>query len=200
MANQDKIPEWAPRVSKTSIRRLYILDARGIQDDELIDEVGFALWSRCRSVVAASRAVQGKAACPQCEHIVAYHGQKEEILRCQKCGWSLSWGAYFETIQKKQLSGTEPVLELFDGDMHAFRKAHTYQEKMVEIDRLIHGFHWHHQYGATRPVAVNLIEGRLSGVIEFLDHLSAGNHSTPGIRKRREEWIEESQTVRSWIK
>lgn len=199
MANQDKIPEWAPRVSKISLRRLYRRDAQGIQDEELVEDVGYALLSRCKSFLEANMAVGGKATCPQCGRIVLHHGDKEEVLRCEPCGWELTWGTYFETIQKKQLSGAGPVIELFENYVHSFLEAQTYREKMYQVDRLIHGFHWHHKFGATRPVAVNLIQGRLPDVIELLDHLSAGNDSTPGVQARREEWITESQYVRSWI-
>lgn len=60
---------------------------------------------------------------------------------------------------------------------------------MLLIDRLIHGFHWflRMEY-PTRPVAINLIEGRLVEVIEFLDGLTVGDASTPGVSERKAEW------------
>ena len=50
----DAAPRWAPRVRRSKIRRLYETDALGIYDDELIDDVGYALLARCRSFLAAS--------------------------------------------------------------------------------------------------------------------------------------------------
>ncbi|MEX2225792.1 MAG: hypothetical protein WEB52_05000 [Dehalococcoidia bacterium] len=43
MAGADEI-KWARRVRPETIRRLYTLDAKGIVDDELIDEVGYAFF------------------------------------------------------------------------------------------------------------------------------------------------------------
>jgi hypothetical protein len=185
-------------VRKHKIRLLYERDALGITDDELIDDVGWSLWARCRSFLAANEAVQGRATCPVCEHIVSHTGNKEELLRCEECGWQLRWGDYFATIQHKQLSGAEPVLALFRDFAGRFPRAETAPEKMLLIDSLIHGFHWAQKYGPTRPVAVNLIEGRLADVIAFLDRLSYGEDSTAGIREKRDAWVRNSQTARQW--
>ena len=42
---------WGRRVPKWKIRRLYELDARGIVDEELIDDVGVTVFERCRSIL-----------------------------------------------------------------------------------------------------------------------------------------------------
>ena len=70
---------------------------------------------------------------------------------------------------------------------------------MFNIDKLLHGFHWSVRYGPTRPVAINLIEGRLKDVIQFLDALSFGPDSTPGMFQNRAEWFEKSQNARNWV-
>ena len=44
------------------------------------------------------------------------------------------------------------------------------------------------RYGPTRPFAINLIEGRLIDVIQFLDALSYGSGSTLGIIQNQTEW------------
>lgn len=200
MKQQCKKPSWSLRVPRHKIRRLYEQDAKGIHDDELVDDVGFTLLSRCESFIEANRAVRGQAPCPTCGHWVSHQGNPEERLTCEKCGWELTWGEYFGTIQKKQLSGAEPVIRLFEEYVREFPVAKSYQARMVQIDRLIHGFHWHQKYGATRPVAVNLIDGRLSDVMEFLDNLSYGKESSPGLQERFEEWKERSKYVRSWAR
>jgi hypothetical protein len=120
------------------------------------------------------------------------------MLRCP-CGWTLSWADYFKTIQHKQLSGAEPVLKQFRDFVRAFPPARTPQEKMLLIDRLIHGFHWYYKTSApTRPVAVNLIEGRLGDVVAFLDRLSCGEKSTPGTRETLAEWDKQIEANRDW--
>ena len=188
MEDAGQLPTWAPRVSQSLIRRLYELDAQGIYDGDLLDEVGWALRARCQSFVSAVEAVRGSAPCPVCGEIVRHHAEPDETLHCSACGWQLPWRDYFATIQHKQLSGAEPVLELFREFIAAFPLATTSQQKMLQIDRLVHGFHYYLAFGPTRAVAVNLIEGRLHEVIDFLDSLSYGDASTPGLRESREEW------------
>jgi hypothetical protein len=43
------------------IRRLYENDASGMLDAELLDKVGWALYSRCDSFIAAEAARKGQA-------------------------------------------------------------------------------------------------------------------------------------------
>jgi hypothetical protein len=195
---QGDLPVWAPRVQKSKIRQLYETDARGIYDRALIDEVGYALLARCESFIAAVRAVAGEATCPRCGAIVMHTGQKNELLRCP-CGWASTWGAYFSTIQHKQLSGAEPVLGLFREYVAAYPSARTSRERMLLIDRLLHGFHWYYKDGTpTRPVAINLIEGRLGDVIAFLEDLTYGDRSTPGTHERFALWNERAEAARGW--
>jgi hypothetical protein len=65
---------WASRVNPSMIRRLYETDARGVVDEELSDEVGFALYARCQSILRVTAAQQGKVTCPRCEAIVERQG------------------------------------------------------------------------------------------------------------------------------
>ncbi len=193
------LPEWAPRLPQQKIHRFYENDAQGIYDEELIDEVGFGLLARCQSFIEACEAVKGQARCPSCGNIVAHTCQKGEILRCTGCGWELSWEDYFMTIQHRQLSGAEPVIALFREYVEKYPQARTPQEKVLLIDRLIHGFHWYFKDNTpTRPVAINLIQGRLGEVIAFLDSLSAEEGNTPGIMQNRKEWERNMRTARGW--
>jgi hypothetical protein len=182
--NDGQFPDWAPRVSQRKIRRLYEADAQGIYDEDLIDEVGYALLARCESFITACRAVQGEVTCPRCKQIMP----RTEMLHCP-CGWELPWADYFKTIQHRQLSGAEPVLNLFREFIRAFPAADTPQEKVFAIDCLIHGFHWYYKTNApTRPVAINLIEGRLSEVVAFLESLSYSEKSTPHMKENQTQW------------
>ena len=63
MAGADEI-KWSRRVKPVSIRRLYTLDAKGIVDEDLINEVGYAMYARCLSIRTATRAHSGRAMCP----------------------------------------------------------------------------------------------------------------------------------------
>jgi len=185
-------------VAPTKIRRLYELDAQGIYDDDLILDVGYGLLARCESFIAAVAASQGRAKCPLCDATVEHSHGKSEEMHCT-CGWSLTWGDYFATIQHKQLSGAEPVLALFRDFVDRFPRARIPQQRMILIDTLLHGFHIYAKTGnPTRPVAVNLIEMRLWQVIEFLDELTYGPASTLGAQDRKAAWDEDIRYARGW--
>jgi len=197
MGKSKTIPRWAPRVTQEEVRRLYETDARGIYDEEMIDEVGYGLLARCESFIHANEARAGKARCPCCSSIVEHD---HKLLRCD-CGWALPWEEYFRTIQHVQLSGAEPVLDQFRNFVTDFPLARTPQEKMLVIDRLIHGFHWSlTTNGPTRPVAVNLIEGRLNDVVAFLDSLTYSTKGTPGTRQNYAEWDKNIDVNRTWFR
>src|SRR5205823_4480926 len=42
---------WTPRLRPEKLCRLYETDARGILDEDLVDEVAYALYSRCESII-----------------------------------------------------------------------------------------------------------------------------------------------------
>jgi len=125
---------------------------------------------------------------------------REEIIYCSVCGWEITWGEYFSTIQHKQLSGGEAVLKFFKDYIERFPKAENYQEKMLLVDRLIHGFHVYFKDSShTRTTAVNLIEGRYHEVVDFLDRLSYGSKSTPGMYETYMDWREKiDETGKKW--
>jgi hypothetical protein len=195
---ENQLPTWSPRLPQALIRRLYELDAQGIYDDDLLDEVGWALVHRCQSFITAVEASRGRAACPRCAAIIAHNAQPDEILRCT-CGWELPWKEYFRTFQRKQLSGADPVLEFFGEFIRGFPGAQTPSQKMLLIDRLIHGFHYNLKYGVTRTTGINLIEGSYHDVVAFLDRLTYGEASTPGTSDTLDTWrANMNTTAESW--
>jgi len=185
-------------VPKRHIRRLYETDAKGIYDRDLIDEVGWALYSRCESLLAAEEARAGRAKCHACGATIHHSHQKEEVLRCPSCGWQVTWAAYFNSIQHKQLSGPD-LIAPFRAYVSRFPRARTPRQRMLLIDRLLHAFHWAVSTGPRRPAAINLIQGRLSEVIQFLDSLTYSTSSTPGTRETLSTWRGEMSTaLQSW--
>jgi ribosomal protein L37AE/L43A len=177
------------------IRRLYENDAAGIQDEDLLNEVGWGLLARCESFIAAVEATHGRVLCPTCASLVLHNGRPEGVLHCSNCGWEVPWKAYQHTFQHKQLSGAAEVLALFQNFIDCFPTAQEPKEKILLIDGLIHGFHWYIRFGNTRAAGVNLIEGALHEVVDFLDSLSVGPGSTPGIQQTREEWLDKINRI-----
>ena len=200
-ASNSQLPQWAPRVKKEKIRRLYALDAQGIYDSELLEDVGYGLLARCESFLIASRSRDGQLPCPVCAQVVHHDRDRDTVMVCEHCGWSVTWGEYFRHTQHQQLSGADPVLHLFEAFVNGFPKAPDDRRRMFMIDRLLHGFHYwvkQDEIINTRPVAVNLIDARLGDVIDFLDELTFGVGSTPGVQQNHDEWVERSKFARTW--
>jgi hypothetical protein len=171
---------WARRVQPELIRRLYTLDAKGIQDDELVNEVGYAMYARCESIRIATEAHSGRATCPICQSVIQRKGwKKSELLVCE-CGWELSWGDYHKSYQRKQLHGGK-AYPFFTEFIESWPKRRTYGDKLLAIDRVVHGMHVDMQQGFFRPAAVNLIEGTMTEANSFLHELAYGDLSTPGV-------------------
>lgn len=97
---------WAPRVNPRLIRRLYETDASGIVDEELIDEAGCALLSRCESILEVSEAhYQGRVRCPECgQTVIRAGGARSRLPITCICGWSVPWLDYPRTYQGKHLA------------------------------------------------------------------------------------------------
>jgi hypothetical protein len=191
MAGADEI-RWARRVKPETVRRLYTLDAKGIVDEELIDEVGYAMYARCQSIRIATRAHRGIATCPRCRADVRRADpdwktwRKDEPMACA-CGWSTTWGEYHKTYQRKQLTGGG-AYEMFRGFIDEWPSARTSAEKMLAIDRLIHGCHGQFKGQMGRPAACNLIEGTMMELVALLEELAYGDLSTPGVAEERARW------------
>jgi hypothetical protein len=195
MSGADEI-HYARRVRQDKIRRLYTLDAKGIVDEELIDDVGYAMFARCESIRVATRAHAGKATCPRCRGRVDHGWDKAEVLRCP-CGWGTTWGEYLKTYQGKQLHGGQ-AYPIFREFIDRWPPARTPRDKMLAIDALIHACHGQWRGGIGRPAACNLIEGTMRELVRFLDDLAYGPLSTDGIAEARDRWDEGVRAARLW--
>lgn len=194
------------------IERLYSSDAAGIYDEALIDDVGTTLWVRCRSILEIHEAKRGRVRCPRCarrsvETTIARRGRRtggdprDEVLNCPVCGWQITWEAYAKSYKRKQLNAGGAV-EVFRRYVDTYPRARTPREKMLAIDRLIHEFHYSlkdRPDQPTRPVAVNLIQGKLSDVEAFLDELTYGDAVPAKARERRATWREERASRDRWL-
>ncbi len=188
---------WAPRVPKRKIRRLYELEAKGVLDEELIEDVGFTLLLRCESILTIREAREGRVRCPRCERsgvntIIKRSGDggPDEVVVCPQCDWRVTWGGYHATWKGKQLYSGSAVRG-FETYARVYPTARTPKDKILAIDRLIHEFHhWlsNDVVLPTRSAAVNLIEGKLTDVVRFLDELTYGEGLPEEVETRRDEW------------
>jgi hypothetical protein len=83
-----EVPQWAPKVPRSKISRLYATDAQGIIDTDQIDEVGWALWQRCESILNVTAAHYGNVRCPVCGMVTARTNpwSTDEIIQCSGLG------------------------------------------------------------------------------------------------------------------
>jgi len=195
MSNGADEIQWARRVSHDVIRRLYTLDAKGIVDEELIDEVGYAMYARCESIRTVTAAHFGRAKCPRCGEVVERVRQREGVSKDQPlvcaCGWSTTWREYLKSYQHKQLMGGA-AFPAFLEFIETWPKARSPRDKLLLIDGLVHALHVNvieqKDLLFARAAAVNLIEGKLKDVVALLDELAYSDLSTPGTREARDEW------------
>jgi hypothetical protein len=180
---------WPGRVPQHKVLRLYASDAAGIRDDELLDDVGYAMLVRCEAIRTATEAHAGRAACPRCKTVIPHDGAKMATLRCISCGWQATWGESWRSYRRKQLVGGIgfPAFARF---VEEWPRARTYREKLLAVDRLIHAFHHELATGKppSRPAAINVIGGDMREVAALLDELAYRDASTPGLVDNRDEW------------
>ncbi len=188
MDRSNQAIRWAAKVPQWKIRRLYEADASGIIDDDRIDEVGWALWDRCDSILTVTAAHHGLVRCPSCgSDIERQQNQSaDERVVCGACGWQIAWATYHQSYRGKQLFGANAV-DIFKAYHQAFPQAQSPSAKMLLIDQLIHAFHVSiAEIG--RPVAANLIEGSLAENIRFLDALTHSGTSATGVGDSQPAW------------
>lgn len=182
-----RLPTWAPRVSKVKIERLYRGSARGLLHEDLIDDVGYALYARCESMLEVTEILRtGRPRCPECRAVIPKRNwQPDEELVCPACEWRCPAQAYNKTYARKNF-GTGGLDEEIREFMRKFASARSPGDKLVLIDTLIHRFHWASAQG--RPLAAALIEGKMKDIMPFLDRLSYGENVPPEVTQMREEW------------
>jgi len=189
-------PEFTGRVQRDKIQRLYESDAKGMLDEELVDDIGISLLTRIESIFRAGKAIFGEAWCPHCGRPIQHQHRSDQVLRCGPCSWELTWGEFHKAIKGKHLAalGTQPFLEEFARE---YPKARTAREKMIHIDSLLHRFHWELEQANASPAARDLIGGKSSEILEFLDSLAYGNHSTPETLRTHREWQQKKEQALS---
>lgn len=190
MAEPDKF-HWAKRVARRDIQRLYESDARGMLDEDLLDKVHYAIHARVVDMFEVREAQQhGRVTCRECGAPVAqpyrFGGRnKDNLLRCEQCGWQVTCGEYYASYSGKSLLPGS-VVDLFAEYLARFPRAKTPAEKMLLVDWLIHQFHVM-QGVARMPVGENVIQGSLEEVRALIEGLARGPDSTPGL-SALEEW------------
>ncbi len=168
---------WAPKIRQAKIWQIYQNDALGTVDEALVEDVGFRLLQRCRSIWLVTHC---QVECPRCGAAFAL-GEPEGwkmrpgVQTCPTpgCGWEITAAVWHRSWSHRDLLGmaARPAVETY---LHDYPLAHTTESRMVCIDQLIHAFHLSLRTGkAGRSFANNLIEGSHEQVVDLLDRLFA---------------------------
>lgn len=201
MSDRSEI-EWSPRVSLAKIRALYLNEARGTCDDDLIEEVGFGLLARCRSILEYTRACdEGLVACKRCQKqgqttiLQRNLNKPSALLCCPVCGWQVRWRVYkaeSENVDGQLRAGH--AAGAFERYAVVYPQCRTREEKIIAIDRLIHEFHWFlikedQPARANKPAAVNLLRGNIRQVFDLLNELTFGETIPPELAEAKARWL-----------
>jgi len=197
---------WPPRVTKSRIRKLYQSIPDDRLDEQMVDDVGISLYMRCRAIMTISEAKRGRVLCPVCERagkeiwIARLRHAREETLRCPQCAWEITWLDYLRSYQRKQFNegGAGAAFHRY---LEQYPKCKTPWEKMLEIDFLIHQFHFSLREDLTKPtraVCVNLIDGKLGDVVAFLNEISGCASGKQELSAHHRDWQANCQNAGDW--
>jgi len=190
MPDHDKF-HWVGKISRRDIQRLYESDAQGLLNVDLLDQVMYSIHARVQDMFEVREAQKlGRVKCRNCGSPISqpfWMGgrYKNNVLKCEKCGWQTTCGEYQGSYSGKDLlPGSRS--EMFQAFLDRFPAAYTPQEKMLLLDWLIHAFHV--QSGvAGRLVAMNVIQGTRDQLIELLTSLAAVDSK----QTTKEAWLAE---------
>ena len=208
MRNDRADISWSPRVSLYKIRALYLSNARGIYDGELIDDVGIALYLRCESILEFTEALHGRVKCKRCAKsgtttiIERRTMETTELLRCPICSWQVQWRVYLaeakKTRGKLNAGGAQSAFQEFVSN---YPRCRSPKDRMLAIDRLIHEFHWairgeEKEPEAAKTAGVNLLEGSTTQFLDLLEGLAYDKNATPGLLAMRNWWRSQKPIAR----
>ena len=167
------IYRWSPKLSRQILIKLYKKDELGIQDEELVDEVGYTLSARCLQGRDESRLKEsGKLKCHHCGETLQAKS-RVTLMEC-KCGHQYIFRDYMRSFRTNNMpSGAAAAI--FNAFIENWQYAKGYTTKMRLVDNLIHEFHINLNSGVKgRFVGINLIEGTKKQIGDLILDLAYG--------------------------
>ena len=204
--------KWAKRLPLNMLRRLYLSQAKGMLDVELLEETAVMLYLRCKDIIAVDRSHNGEVRCPFCyendmaeNYIRICYDSRNKIidrLHCDKCINDFSLTEYKQCYKREQLN--------MGGAGYAFRQfIKEYEQpalpekRMLQIDRPIHAFHYSLKSSPdqpTRSVGPNLLAANLTNVMVFLNELSGIPENNAEMLDNAKKWFGEKEKLQKWMK
>jgi hypothetical protein len=177
--------QWARRLSKNDIYRLYTSDASGFLDEELLEEVGTGFYARCETIKQVTERL-----CPDCSQVIqgAFDGENpDRPIACQRCQWTSKWKHYHSSYKTDRIHGGR-AYRYFLAYLEEYPLCKTARDKMLAIDRLMHYLHEDiEDERSVTPAAMNLVQGKRTDIREFIESLAySGNMPEQNQRLRNE--------------
>jgi len=204
--------KWAKRLPLNALRMLYLSQAKGLLDTELLEEAAVTLYLRCKDIVAVGKSQNGEVRCPFCYEkdmtenyiCICFEGRKKinDNLRCDKCLNVFSLTEYRQCYKREQLNmgGAGYAFERF---IREYEQPALPEKRMLQIDRLIHAFHYSLKSSPdqpTRSVGPNLLSANLTTVMAFLNELSGAAVNNAEMNDNAQKWLEEKEKNQEWLK
>jgi len=181
-------PTWSPKIKPQKIKKLYEQDSKGIYDEELVNDIGIALFARVESMIMVTSSNLGHPLCIECKTEIPNSYTKGFISICPNCGWTIDIFEYRASYKGQTLNGVGALPELKEF-VEKYPTAKTYAEKMRMIDFLIHTFHGNLNAEPSRATATNVIEGNTGEIANLIFSLAYGDNST-ATKQVLNEWLE----------
>lgn len=172
--------KWCKKIPRNDLLKLYQSEAKGMVDQELLDEVGFAFYTRCKQAHDARACMErGEILCHHCgavlkanrvslaDSAVIKRASDNLPLNCE-CGHSYTYREYRRSYMAVNMPGNRatPIFEYFEQHWSGCRNA---TQKMILIDWLIHQCHITLMSGAKgKSVCENLIEGTRKQILDLI--------------------------------
>lgn len=160
---------WPEKLDLTKLRKLYLLDAKGICNEELADDIGLTLFIRCQYGRSDNDLMKRNAIrCHHCGKIV--YGTTD--FRECSCGYQYSYREYRRSYCRNHMPAGAAAKIFYQYEID-WPKAKSYKSKMMLIDGLLHEFHLSLISGTVnRPVAMNFIDGSRQMIQRIITELS----------------------------
>ena len=163
--------KWCRKVSRKDLLRLYQGEAAGLIDQELLEEIGYTFYARCRQAKEVRELMEeGKLLCLHCGAVLKPSGYTSPV-HCE-CGYCYTYREYRRSCNTANMPGgrAAPIFETFAQKWPSCRET---SQKMMLIDWLIHECHVTLMSGLKgRSVCVNLIEGTLKQISDLIVKLA----------------------------
>ena len=162
---------WSAKVARSKLTRLYHSEARGMLDENLLDEVGYTFYARCQQAREIRPLLElGRMVCHQCGAVIQATALASATV-CA-CGRAYTYREYRRSFHAANMPAGRATA-LFDEFADKWPGALSARDKMLLIDWLVHECHVSVMSGIEgRSVCVNLIEGSAKQLRDMLEGLA----------------------------